>query len=227
MEISLSEAVRAVLSESPTPLSPAQIRDRIKSLYPYLYQTESHRMGIERGNYQSFDHALLNPIYSLVTRSSDFITDRSSKPLVVSLAAEELADEAPEENYEAEQGIVYVLATGLYTQAGRRILKIGHTTQSLEARITQLYTTGTPFQFEAIHFWRTTNYTELEQVLHRLFAPFRINRAREFFTDEVLDFVHTAAELHASIQAASQAARASSSTSGLTMRSSRPPSAAA
>lgn len=203
MQLSLSEAVRAVLSESSASLSPAQIRDRIKDSHPYLYQTDAHRVGIERGNYQNFDHALLNPIYSLVTRSSDFVVDRSTKPLLVSLAAEELADEAPEENYEAEEGLVYVLATGLYTQTGRRIVKIGHTTQSLDARIAQLYTTGTPFQFEPLHTWRATNYTELEQALHRLFAPFRINRAREFFTDEVLAFVHAVAELHASIQAAS------------------------
>mgnify|MGYP003576047835 CR=1 FL=1 len=203
MQLSLSDAVRIVLSESSARLSPAQIRDRIKASHPYLYQTDAHRIGIERGNYQNFDHALLNPIYSLVTRSSDFVIDRTYKPLLVSLAAEELADEAPEENYEADQGLVYVLATGLYTQAGRRIVKIGHTTQSLDARISQLYTTGTPFQFEALHSWRTSNYTELEQALHRLFAPFRINRAREFFTDEVLAFAQTVAELHASIQAAS------------------------
>jgi len=202
MSITLAEAVRTVLSKSSQPLSPTQIKDEIKASYPHLYMTEAHRVGIDRGNYQSFDHALLNSIYSMVTRGSDFVIDRSSKPMLVSLATDDVADEAPEENYEAEVGLVYVLSTGMYTANGKRIVKIGHTTQPLSARITQLYTTGTPFQFEELHSWRTKNYTELEQALHRLFAPFRINRAREFFTEEVLQFVDAVANVHVAIQTA-------------------------
>ena len=200
MSITLAEAVRAVITKSSRPLSPTQIKDLIKAEYPHLYQTEAQRVGIEKGNYQSFDHALLNPIYAMVTRGSDFVIDRSSRPMLVSLATEDVADEAPEENYEAELGLVYVLSTGMYTSNGKRIIKIGHTTQSLSARISQLYTTGTPFQFEELHSWRTKNYTELEQALHRLFAPFRINRAREFFTDEALEFVEAIASIHFAIQ---------------------------
>ena len=202
LPVSLSEAVRTVLTGSTQPLSPGQIRDEIKTLFPHLYQTEAHRVGIEKGNYQSFDHALLNPIYALVTRSSDFLVDRSHKPMLITLAGEDLADEAPEENYESEQGLVYVLGTGLFTASGMKIVKIGHTTQPLSSRIAQLYTTGTPFQFEELHTWRTRNYTELEQAMHRLFAPFRINRAREFFTEEVLLHVVAVAAIHASIQSA-------------------------
>ena len=202
MAVSLSEAVRTVLGGSAQPLSPAQIRDKIKVAFQHLYQTDAHRVGIERGNYQSFDHALLNPIYALVTRNSDFIVDRSTKPMLISLAGEELSDEAPEENYEAEHGLVYILGTGLFTATSKRIVKIGHTTQPLSARIAQLYTTGTPFQFEQLHTWRTRNYTELEQAMHRLFAPFRINRAREFFTEEVLQYVEGVATIHTTIQSA-------------------------
>jgi hypothetical protein len=200
MNETLAEAVRDVLTKSTQPLSPAQIRDQIKLAYPHLYMTEAHRTGIDRGNYQSFDHALLNPIYAMVTRGSDFVIDRSSRPMLVALATADAADEAPEENYEAEVGLVYVLSTGMYTANRKRIVKIGHTTQPLSSRIAQLYTTGTPFQFEALHSWRTQNYIELEQALHRLFAPFRINRAREFFTDEVLQFVEQIAEIHSGIQ---------------------------
>lgn len=207
MNTSLSEAVRAVLRESTQPLSPGQIRDKIKVAYPHLYQTEEHRAGIERGNFQNFDHALLNPIYGLVKRSFDFILDRSTKPMRVSLASEEASEEeSAEEDYEAEHGLVYVLGTGLYTSAGKKIVKVGHTTQALAARIAQLYTTGTPFQFEELHSWRTRNYTELEQAMHRLFAPYRINRGREFFTEEVLQHVHAVAAIHAAIQAASSEA---------------------
>ena len=200
MSINLPEAVRAVLSKSSQPLSPTQIKDLIKTEFPHLYKTEAHRIGIEKGNYQSFDHALLNPIYALVTRSADFVIDRSSRPMMVSLVTEDVADEASEENYEAELGLVYVLSTGMYTSSGKRIVKIGHTTQPLSARIAQLYTTGTPFQFEELHSWHTKNYIELEQALHRIFAPFRVNRAREFFTDEALEFVEAIADIHSAIQ---------------------------
>ena len=120
--------------------------------------------------------------------------------MLISLAGEELVDLVFEENYEEDHGLVYILATGLFTSTGQRIVKIGYTTQPLPARIAQLYTTGTPFQFEQLHTWRTRNYIELEQAMHRLFAPFRINRAREFFTDEVLQYVEAIAKIHMTIQ---------------------------
>lgn len=202
MSTSLAEAIRVVLSGSNQPLSPTQIKDQIKITFPHLYMTEAHGLGIERGNYQSFDHALLNQIYSIVTKNSEFVADRSTKPMLISLAANDITDEVPEENYEAEFGLVYVLSTGMYTAEGKRIVKIGYTTQPLAARIAQLYTTGTPFLFEELHSWRAKNYIELEQAMHRLFAPFRINRAREFFTEEVLQFVDAIASLNAAVQTA-------------------------
>lgn len=162
--------------------------------------TEAHRAGIAKGHYQNFDHALLNPIYTMVTKSADFVIDRSTRPLLVSLVTDDGAEAAPEEDPEAELGLVYVLSTGMYTAHGRRIIKIGYTTQTLSARIAQLYTTGTAFQFEEIHSWRTRNYIELEQALHKLLAPFRINRAREFFTDDALRFVEAIVKLHVDVQ---------------------------
>jgi hypothetical protein len=201
MSLKFGEAVRTVLSEATEPLSPSQIKDRIKVAYPHLYQTEAARAGIEKGNYQSFDHALLNPIYALVTKNSDFVVDRSQRPLLVSLAVDDVEDAAPEENYEAELGIVYVLSTGLFTDKNQSIIKIGHTTQALETRISQLYTTGTPFQFTELRSWRVRNYMELETALHRLLTPFRINRAREFFTDAALPFVESIVSTHNEIQA--------------------------
>ena len=201
MQLKLSEVVRAVLEEAKEPLSPSQIRDLVKSKYPYLYQTEAHRIGIEKGHYQNFDHALLNPIYRLVTGNSDFVVDRSQKPMLVSLAPDEIANESPEEDYEAEFGTVYVLATGLFTEKQQRIIKIGHTTQTLDARIAQLYTTGTPFQFKELRSWRMKNYTELEQALHCLLAPFRLNRGREFFTEEALPHVEAVVRIHNEVQA--------------------------
>jgi len=63
---------------------------------------------------------------------------------------------------------------------------IGITTGSVEARISQLYTTGVPFRFRIIKTLETTNYDALERALHNLLEPYRINRSREFFTDRCL-----------------------------------------
>lgn len=200
MNLTLSQAVRATLVAAARPLSPGQIKDAIKQSYPYLFGTQAQRDGIARGSYQSEDHALLNPIYSIVTKGSEFVVDRSQRPMMISLAIDESADEAPQEDYEAETGLVYVLSTDLFTRAGKHIVKIGHTTQALEARIAQLYTTGTPYQFKELKSWRVKNYTELEQALHRLLSPFRINRAREFFSEEAVAFVERVVEVHNAVQ---------------------------
>jgi hypothetical protein len=185
-----------VLAKAKEPLSPVQIRELVKSAYPYLYRTEAHRIGIEKGNYQSFDHALLNPIYKLVTSSSDFVVDRNSTPMRISLATEEVPEGDSEEDYESEFGIVYVLETGLFNDKQQRIIKIGHTTQTLEARIAQLYTTGTPYQFKELHSWRVKNYMELERALHQLLAPFRCSSAREFFSDLAIECIEPIVKIH-------------------------------
>ena len=70
---------------------------------------------------------------------------------------------------------------------GEEIVKIGIATGSVDARINQLYTTGVPFRFRVIKEFGK-NYYELEQALHRLLEPYRINRSREFFTDKCLPY---------------------------------------
>lgn len=197
--IGLRDAVRAILAASPEPLSPPQIKDRIKLEFPHLYNIESHRLGVEKGNYHDLDHALAAPIYNLVRTGSEFIVDRSTKPMRASLVREEPEDSFVGEDLDAETGIVYVLGTGTYTSSGRQIIKIGHTTQPLESRIAQLYTTGTPFLFKELQSWKVKNYFELEQALHRLLAPFRISRAREFFSDECLSYIEGIVKIHIGI----------------------------
>lgn len=184
-------------------MSPGQIKDEIKSRYPHLYQTDRHREGIEKGNYRNFDHGLLNDIYALVKRSSDFSLDRSQRPMLVSLVTsvpEEAA--ADEEDYESDRGTIYVLSTSTFTAEGKAIIKIGHTTQPLESRISQLYTTGTPFAFTPIRSWLVSDYMALEQAIHRLLSPFRINRAREFFTEDALPLVERIVSIHCDARAA-------------------------
>jgi len=96
--------------------------------------------------------------------------------------------------------LVYVLSTGLYTEDRKKILKIGLTTQDLETRIAQLYTTGSPFRFEKLKAYKTKNYVELEQALHGLLAPFRLSKSREFFTEDALPFVDRVVQIHNEIQ---------------------------
>jgi hypothetical protein len=95
---------------------------------------------------------------------------------------------------------MYVLGTHLYTKEGAEIVKVGITTGSVDARINQLYTTGVPFRFRVIKELETKNYYELEQAIHSLLEPYRINRSREFFTDRCLPYIEQIVAIHQGIQ---------------------------
>ena len=101
----------------------------------------------------------------------------------MNLPDEEIETESLEK-LEAGIGRLYVLGTSLYTKDGEEIVKIGITTGTVENRISQLYTTGVPFRFRVMKDIETKNYYELEQSLHKLLDPYRINKSREFFTDK-------------------------------------------
>lgn len=74
--------------------------------------------------------------------------------------------------------IVYVLTNS----AMPGLVKIGNTSQDDPAvRLSQLYTTGVPVPFDIEYACRVPNPLEVEQALHRAFAPQRINPRREFF----------------------------------------------
>jgi T5orf172 domain len=111
-----------------------------------------------------------------------------------------LGSESADAWLEAGVGTMYVLGTNLYTKEGEEILKIGITTGSVEARIDQLYTTGVPFRFRVIKEYETRNYYELEQALHRLLQPYRINRTREFFREGCLPNAEQIVSIHHGIQ---------------------------
>ncbi len=62
------------------------------------------------------------------------------------------------------------------------LVKIGFTAkQSVETRISQLYTTGVPVPFKIEFALRVDDDIPLEKALHTAFAPNRINQRREFF----------------------------------------------
>jgi T5orf172 domain len=207
--VSFFELIRQILRTHPEGMTPQQLRDRIKADHPEYYGTESHRRNVEKGHYKDLDHALLAQIYVAARSASNISVDESQKPIKLtampgpvddgSVIDEEL-DTEDLEKLEAGVGTMYVLGTNLYTKDGKEIIKIGITTGSVDARINQLYTTGVPFRFRVIKELETKNYYELEQALHKLLDPYRINRSREFFTDGCLDYIEQIVAIHQGIQ---------------------------
>ena len=204
------ELLRQILRANPDGVTPQQIRDIIKEQHPEFYGTESHQRNVEKGNYNDLDHALLAQIYVVSRSASDIYADKSQKPMHLSLLSvegqesDDIGQELDTENLlKLEEGIgtLYVLGTNLYTKEGEEIIKIGITTGSVENRISQLYTTGVPYRFRVISQYETKNYSELEQSLHRLLDPYRINRSREFFTEKALEYIEKVIEIHDDILA--------------------------
>ena len=74
--------------------------------------------------------------------------------------------------------IVYVLTN----EGMPDLVKIGLTTGSVEARITQLSShSGVPFPFECYYAAEVDDCAKLEKTLHQLFSEVRVNPKREFF----------------------------------------------
>jgi hypothetical protein len=191
-------------------MTPQQLRDTIKAEYPEFYATDSHHRNVEKGHYKDLDHALLAQIYVASRTAGDIVADRAQKPLRLTVVAgtngevsinDEQIDSENLERLEAGVGTLYVLGTNLFTKECEEIIKIGITTGSVESRIRQLYTTGVPFRFRVIAKFETRNYSELEQSIHKLFDPYRINKSREFFTDKCLPYVEQIVGIHNDIQA--------------------------
>lgn len=75
-------------------------------------------------------------------------------------------------------GIVYVLTN----PAMPNLVKIGRTsTDDVNKRMKELYSTGVPFEFQLAFACRVENTEEVEKALHIAFAPNRVNPKREFF----------------------------------------------
>lgn len=199
-----SEAIYETIKQAGKPITPQEVKEKIKENFPEFYATDSHKRAVDKKTFNSLDHALLADVYTYVKQSGRFLIDQSVKPYTISLAANEEASETVDEDLPEdllkELGTVYVLSTGVYTANGKRIIKIGFTTQDLQTRINQLYTTGSPFRFEVIKAYEVPNYMELEQALHKLLAPYRLSTSREFFSEDVLAYVESVVELHQKIQ---------------------------
>ena len=207
--MTLSDAVREIVERWGRPVTPQEIREEIKAHFPQFFDTESNRTNVERGHYRNLDDALLAQIYNRVRTGDAYLVDKTYKPYRVSFVERDLAEEAgleDLENLEQPEGVVYVLSTDTFTRDGKEILKIGFTTQDVETRIAQLYTTGVPFKFRVVKTYQTQNYLELERALHKLLEPFRLDHAREFFTSDTLPYIDRVIELHGEILASAGAA---------------------
>lgn len=208
VEMSYTDIVRAILRANPNGMTAQAIRDIVRLEYPDYYGTESHIRNVRSGNYKDIDHAVLARTYIACRSANDIVVDKTQKPFkmtvtssaeLVDMSLEESIDDESLEKLEADIGTLYILGTNLFTREGREIIKIGITTGPVEKRIQQLYTTGVPFRFRIISQFETTNYSKLEQALHSLFDPYRINKAREFFTDRCLQHIDKLIEIHLEI----------------------------
>lgn len=206
--MSFVDLIRQILRSHPEGMTPQQIRATVKANYPDFYGTESHRRNVEKGHYKDLDHALLAQIYVASRTGGQIFVDKTQKPIRLTLAPgvsddisvpDEEIDTENLERLEAGVGTLYVLGTNLYTKSGEEIVKIGITTGTVDSRINQLYTTGVPFRFRVIKEFETKNYYELEQSIHKLLDPYRINRSREFFTEKCLPYVEQIISIHKDI----------------------------
>lgn len=79
------------------------------------------------------------------------------------------------------EGIVYILTN----PAMPGLVKIGKTARdSIDARLSELYSTGVPVPFECAYAAKVADQTTVEKAFHLAFAPYRINAKREFFDIE-------------------------------------------
>ena len=78
------------------------------------------------------------------------------------------------------EGIVYVLTN----PAMPGMVKIGRTGRQVEARLSDLYSTGVALPFECEYAARVKDQNEIELAFHQVFCPIGINPKREFFNIE-------------------------------------------
>lgn len=198
--MSFSDVIREILVSTSQPMSPKEIRDKVKADYPQYFGTQSHKDNVEKGYYKDIDHALLSQIYSIVGSNDQFFCDKSQKPMKIFLYNDQTEPTPSIEDFENDQGFVYVLKTDTYTKDGKEIIKIGFTAHDVNQRINQLYTTGVPFKFKIHTVYKTKNFVGLEAALHKLLDPFKLNKSREFFLEDALVHIDKIVEVHKAIQ---------------------------
>lgn len=96
----------------------------------------------------------------------------------VSIQSKAKQEKVFEMNGSENNQIVYVLVN----PAMPGMVKLGKTTQTdVEARMSQLYSTGVPLPFECVYAVEVEDCSKVETALHIAFGPARVNPKREFF----------------------------------------------
>lgn len=96
------------------------------------------------------------------------------------------------------EGILYFLVN----RAMPGLLKVGYTLNALEQRLSQLNSTGVPFPFTVGASFLVKNPKKIEQEIHVLLKPYRVNDNREFFSislQKALETVSSSLLKHVSI----------------------------
>ena len=83
--MSFAEVVRKIISSSVDPITPQDIREKVKKEYPKFYGKPAHVRNVERGHYKDLDHVLLAQIYILVRTGKDFYCNKRYKPFRISM----------------------------------------------------------------------------------------------------------------------------------------------
>ncbi len=89
--MTLPEAITNILSTTAKPITPQEIREAIKNQYPQFYGTPAQIHNVQSGHYKNIDHALLAHIYSTLRTNKHFFCDNNSKPMKISLKANDTA----------------------------------------------------------------------------------------------------------------------------------------
>lgn len=200
--ISLREMCTDVLASSKREHTMREVAEMVAEKYPERLQ---YKIQMKNGNEEAGFKQLLQEVkQNLITNTEVFYINKNMKPYTVGLIEKiEIEDEVftdDEEDYESDTGIVYILGTNTFTKDGKELIKIGFTTQEIDKRLNQLYTTGVPFEFRIIQEYKVRNYVHLEKALHSLLDNFRPNKAREFFTNDCIDYIDQIANLNTTIQ---------------------------
>lgn len=78
-----------------------------------------------------------------------------------------------------ERNVLYILECSAMRD---EIYKVGWTSKTAEDRAKELSsTTGIPVPFRVVKYWRHFSPSEIENRVHAMLAPYRINNSREFF----------------------------------------------
>ena len=199
--LTLKEMIVNVLKKN-GPMTVKSITDEVIQSYPEKIEQKI----LQQGDPQKGRNQLYREIHGNTINADDtFYRDKSTKPLTVGLLdledeEEKIEIESQSEDFDKDEGTVYILGTQTYTKDGKELVKIGLTTLPVKERIRSLFTSGVPFEFTIKREYATSSYAELEKAMHKLLDRYRPNKAREFFTEECLVFADEIYALHKKIE---------------------------